>query len=594
MEREKERTMRTNGRLRTATLALAIGMVFASASTGRAEETTPPKGLADVSAAGGRIEWTLLVATDGSVLTVRGPGGGVERYEVPAGDRPVYLATDAEGKLRPDGTYVWELRPVHKGRPAPQTTAPGKGEDPDGRSAAEAARATVGRGEILSQSGSFLLRGGTIVSGGSEEEAQGAPNRAAAPGGASLRAEAGVEVLDQVFADDMIVQGSLCVGFDCVNNENFGFDTIRLKENNTADQVRGHEQRWTFPTTDWQLTANDSASGGQNKFSIEDITGARVPFTVGPSDDELPLHRQHRAGRVPHGDAGARPSYVNTSNTPGWRLEQNSSGGFTAQTWDIARQRSELLHPRRHRRLAAAVPDPARAPRRAAIDISASGNVGIGTASPSALLHVSKNVDGRTFGRIENSTDGAEAGALILARSDLAEIRFGAWATSRALTRFGRSLGGWTEVLGASGTGLAIGTLSAAPLVLGTNSVSRMELSATTGAITTSTGASLSAGGVWTNASSRELKQDILELSSEEARETLEGMTPVRYAYRADPAEKHVGFIAEDVPDLVATQDRKGLSPMDMVAVLTRVVQEQQETIEKLSARLARLEDRKD
>ena len=38
---------------------------------------------------------------------------------------------------------------------------------------------------------------------------------------------------DIVNADDLIVQGSACVGLDCVNNEGFGFDTIRLKENNT-------------------------------------------------------------------------------------------------------------------------------------------------------------------------------------------------------------------------------------------------------------------------------------------------------------------------------------------------------------------------
>jgi hypothetical protein len=34
------------------------------------------------------------------------------------------------------------------------------------------------------------------------------------------------------------------------------------------------------------------------------------------------------------------------------------------------------------------------------------------------------------------------------------------------------------------------------------------------------------------------------------------------------------------VPDLVATSDRKGMSPMDVVAVLTRVVKEQQEAIQ--------------
>lgn len=28
--------------------------------------------------------------------------------------------------------------------------------------------------------------------------------------------------------------------------------------------------------------------------------------------------------------------HMNTSNTPALRLEQNNSGGFSAQTWDIA------------------------------------------------------------------------------------------------------------------------------------------------------------------------------------------------------------------------------------------------------------------
>jgi hypothetical protein len=51
-----------------------------------------------------------------------------------------------------------------------------------------------------------------------------------------------------------------------------------------------------------------------------------------------------------------------------------------------------------------------------------------------------------------------------------------------------------------------------------------------------------------------------------------------------------VGFIAEDVPDLVATADRKGLSSMDVAAVLTKVIQQQQRTIEDLQTRLEHLE----
>ena len=83
---------------------------------------------------------------------------------------------------------------------------------------------------------------------------------------------------------------------------------------------------------------------------------------------------------------------------------------------------------------------------------------------------------------------------------------------------------------------------------------------------------------------------NIQDLSLDAAEETLAQLSPVTYAYKAAPEEQHVGFIAEDVPDLVATPDRKGLSSMDIVGVLTKVVQEQQKTIKELSERLARIE----
>ena len=54
--------------------------------------------------------------------------------------------------------------------------------------------------------------------------------------------------------------------------------------------------------------------------------------------------------------------------------------------------------------------------------------------------------------------------------------------------------------------------------------------------------------------------------------------------YVAEKEEEYVGFIAEEVPELVATKDRKALSPMDIMAVLTMVVQEQQKQIEELKS----------
>ena len=103
-------------------------------------------------------------------------------------------------------------------------------------------------------------------------------------------------------------------------------------------------------------------------------------------------------------------------------------------------------------------------------------------------------------------------------------------------------------------------------------------------------GAHVTAGGVWTDASSRDYKQDIADLGAGDAEAALAGLQPVTYEYKAAPEEHHVGFIAEDVPELVATKDRKSLAPMDVVAVLTKVVQEQQKTIAELKARVEALE----
>jgi hypothetical protein len=88
-------------------------------------------------------------------------------------------------------------------------------------------------------------------------------------------------------------------------------------------------------------------------------------------------------------------------------------------------------------------------------------------------------------------------------------------------------------------------------------------------------GAHVTAGGVWTNASSRALKDNITPLTLGRAQEALRELAPVEYTYKADPTQHYVGFIAEDVPALVAQNDRPSLSPMDLVAVLTKVVQAQ-------------------
>ncbi len=92
-------------------------------------------------------------------------------------------------------------------------------------------------------------------------------------------------------------------------------------------------------------------------------------------------------------------------------------------------------------------------------------------------------------------------------------------------------------------------------------------------------------GTTWANASTREAKKNIEPLSVDVALQTLGGLDPVTFEYKdATTPDGHVGFIAEDVPEIVAMPDRKGLVTMDIVGVLTAVVKEQQKLIEQQRA----------
>ncbi|UXI66849.1 tail fiber domain-containing protein [Tahibacter amnicola] len=235
---------------------------------------------------------------------------------------------------------------------------------------------------VLTESGAFLVKDGVIISGPASQTRNDNGTRE----GPSLN--------DQVIPDDLIVQGSTCVGFDCVNNESFGFDTIRLKENNTRIKFEDTSSSAGFATNDWQLTANDSASGGANKFSIEDITSATVPFTVSGG---APTNSVFVGNNGKVGFRTSTPSldlHVTTGDTPALRFEQTNASGFTAQTWDVAGNEANFFV----RDLTSGSRLPFRirpgAPT-SSLDINATGLVGIGTASPSAKLHVNGS-DGTT------------------------------------------------------------------------------------------------------------------------------------------------------------------------------------------------------
>jgi hypothetical protein len=545
--------MKTTLQSRGWTTALALAAVLLLAAP-VARAAAP---LATVSVSPQGLEWQPAADFEKFTLTVSGPGG-VTRREIQSGSPLAFEPLGNDGKPLPDGTYAYELTAMP--RLDPQTRQALAAAHRAGDEAAIAKLQAAGklpRGP-LAQSGFFTILNGALLSPDVKE------GRAAArPAKSPL-----ITPKDQVIADDLIVQGSACIGLDCVNNESFGFDTLRLKENNTRIKFEDTSTGTGFPTHDWQLTANDSASGGAEKFSIEDITAATVPFTVSGSAPTNSIFVDS-TGRL--GLRTATPVldiHVATSNTPAMRLEQNNSGGFTAQTWDVAGNEANFF--------VRDVTGGSRLPFRirpgaptSSIDINASGNVGIGTASPGDRLDVRCAAASKACLSVDNTSATGFSGIEAFDESGVSSFFLG---------------------VDNAGNSDRVNYLNNFDLRFLANGTERLRFNNSGNVITAVSGAFLSSGGTWTNASSRELKKDIVSLDSSEALQAVEKLNPVKFQYKAEPGQQYVGFIAEDVPDLVAMNDRKSLNPMDVVAVLTKVVQEQQKTIEKLSARLTELE----
>ncbi len=194
---------------------------------------------------------------------------------------------------------------------------------------------------------------------------------------------------DIVHCDDVIINcGSLCVGFDCVNGETFGFDTIRMKENNVRLHFLDTSTTASFPQNDWRLIANDSANGGANYLGIEDSTAGRIPFRV---EAGAPSHSLYvdDGGRIGFGTATPVVDlHVVSGNTPTLRLEQDGSSGFTPQTWDVAGNETNFFV--RDATSGSTLPfriRPGGAPT-SSLDIQGDGDIGIGTSSPDAASDV--------------------------------------------------------------------------------------------------------------------------------------------------------------------------------------------------------------
>jgi hypothetical protein len=343
-------------------LVTLLALLVSTASVGSAAPTIQDATVA-ITITTTQITWRPLIEHGGIIFTVSGPDFYLQQEYGPRA-LPTFKSTDSADNPLTDGIYVYQLQfmPVDDG------ATPSSVDD------AERGIAPASSEEPLVHAGAFTVEGGLFVVPAIEEDDEDLDETVLAP-------------TDVCYSDDLVVDGSFCVGFDCVCNMSFGFDTIVLKENNLRIFFDDTSTAASFPRNDWRITINDSVNGGASYFGIDDATAGRSPFRIEAGAPSYSLYVDD-GGRV--GLGTSTPSlelHIVDGDTPAVRLQQDGSSGFAPQTWDVAGNETNFF--------IRDVTNGSQLPLRIrpgapsnSIFIDTDGDLGLGTSSPSGRLDV--------------------------------------------------------------------------------------------------------------------------------------------------------------------------------------------------------------
>jgi hypothetical protein len=580
-------------KLRPCAAAFLAAAVVACLSMSVSGQTASDGNLANVAGGGSSAKWEITATNAGGTLTISFPDGRSIRKTFRAGDSPQVTIGDKYFDNLPDGVYSYELRLASAPSDAAKK-ARGKDDDPENERAGRK-RSPV---SAMTQSGSFaVVNGSIVVSGGVEPGQKREPKASTGPAGApATRATASANVLqrirrnhraffmpDNVIADDLIVQGSACVGLDCVNGEAFNFDTIRMKENNTRILFLDTSTSAGFSTNDWIIRANSSSSGGESFLGIVDHanagTGAETGTIIAQFDAGAPANSLRVSSNGKVGFRTATPVldlHMNTSDTPAVRFEQNNSGGFSAQTWDIGANEANFFvrdvtgGSRLSFRIRPGAPT-------SSIDISADGDVGIGTASPNARVDLKQASDDFLGGLHLRRASTNDTWAIVTGGDN--NLYMG-YATDASLAN-------------------AIADFTIFPLVVTANNRVGVRTAAPDQALSVNGEASKTGGGSWLAFSDERLKT--IKSRFTLGLNAVMKLQPVRYRYKADNAlalnseGEHVGFGAQELQKVIpeaVTRNEQGYLMVNNDPILwsmLNAIKEQQQQIAELKAEVRKL-----
>lgn len=247
----------------------------------------------------------------------------------------------------------------------------------------------------------------------------------------------------------------------------------------------------------------------------------------------------------------------------------------------------------------------------AAVTVDASQNVGIGTSSPVSKLHI-ESTSAEAFQIGYSSTKRARLG--VTSSGDLQIYAYDPAVGYKNIqmcvdagTASGKLLVGTTApVIGRMTVSGGIDSVNYPQFnIYSTNSSTDFEWVLRSGqrqlyyVNNATVVASLSLTGVWTNASDARYKENITD--SQYGLATVMALKPRAYNLIDQADKPQIGFIAQEVLDVVpevvdsvhnsvTDEDRYTLSYGNMVAVLTKAIQEQQAIIQTLTDRITALE----
>jgi hypothetical protein len=487
--------------------------------------------IAEMRVLGSEIRFDALVEHAGAVLIVETSAGEILRLESATG-LPSFELFDGDGNLRADGSYRWELRLV-----PPGLELRGSRSAARHREGAAAGEKRPGAGAVeMVQSGSFRIAGGSFVADVEVERPD------ALYGAGKVRASAPLQTIN----DDLLLKGDLTVREFNVR--------IRLDDIGPSG----------FPDNDWALITNDGSGSGPERFSIEDVSGAEVPFTITAGAPSHSIFVSSRGYVGLNTAFPVQPLHVRSSYAAVVRLD---SGFPREHAWDIMGseggfQVSDATQGTTPFVIDAAAPN-------ASLIIAAGGDVGLGTFAPTARLHTLSIGPGVADGKVlvEN------ANVTTPAPRELLELRN---SNGQAILIFKDS----TEA-----ERWANGTFSTS-FIFDNQANPGVEF-------TFGNSGDFTAAGTITPGSSRTIKEAFAAVAPREILSRVLALPITTWSYKADPKVRHIGPMAEDFFAAFAVgADAKGISVTDSAGVALAAIQALHQELSAKDAQVAALQDR--